>query len=119
MANPFDALLLMAIAHARDMLRGNLLLKQHQLEVDLRHVGLYNDELAHAIQDKPAEVLPLVSNQCYYPTSYIDRHACAVRECSHKSGTHHSLPSCGNHGGRRGGYFTIDDKNTSNTQIWT
>lgn len=43
------------------MLRGNLLLKQNQLEVDLRHVGLYNDELAHAIQDRPAEVLPLVS----------------------------------------------------------
>ncbi|KAF7978919.1 hypothetical protein HWV62_44452 [Athelia sp. TMB] len=46
----------------RDMLRGNLLLKQHQLEVDLRHVGLYNDELAHAIQDRPAEVLPLFEN---------------------------------------------------------
>jgi hypothetical protein len=44
----------------RDKLRGNLLLKQHQLEVDLRHVGLYNDELAHAIQDRPADVLPLV-----------------------------------------------------------
>ncbi|KZP32230.1 MCM-domain-containing protein [Athelia psychrophila] len=46
----------------RDMLRGNLLLKQNQLEVDLRHVGLYNDELAHAIQDRPAEVMPLFEN---------------------------------------------------------
>lgn len=45
----------------RDNLRANLLLKQHQIEVDLRHVGLYNDELAHAIQEKPGEVLPLVS----------------------------------------------------------
>lgn len=36
-------------------------MKQHQIEVDLRHVGLYNDDLAHAIQDRPAEVLPLVS----------------------------------------------------------
>jgi DNA replication licensing factor MCM5 len=26
----------------------------------LRHISLYNDELAHAIQDKPADVLPLV-----------------------------------------------------------
>ncbi|KAI0670194.1 ATP dependent DNA helicase [Trametes maxima] len=43
----------------RDKLRANLLLKQHQVEVDLRHVGLYNDELAHAIQEKPGEVLPL------------------------------------------------------------
>ena len=44
-----------------DKLRANLLLKQHFLEVDLRHVGLYNDELAHAIQDRPTDVLPLVS----------------------------------------------------------
>ncbi|TFY60482.1 hypothetical protein EVG20_g7401 [Dentipellis fragilis] len=46
----------------RDKLRANLLLKQYQLEVDLRHVGLYNDELAHAIQDRPADVLPLFEN---------------------------------------------------------
>ncbi|KAG6910571.1 hypothetical protein DXG01_009521 [Tephrocybe rancida] len=46
----------------RDKLRGNLLLKQHLLEVDLRHISLFNDELAHAIQDKPAEVLPLFEN---------------------------------------------------------
>jgi hypothetical protein len=51
---------LITLCVLRDKLRGNLLLKQHQLEVDLRHVGLYNDELAHAIQDKPAEILPLV-----------------------------------------------------------
>ncbi|KAI0803154.1 ATP dependent DNA helicase [Irpex lacteus] len=43
----------------RDKLRANLLLKQHQLEVDLRHIGLFNDELAHAIQERPAEILPL------------------------------------------------------------
>ena len=46
--------------HTRDKLRANLLLKQYFLEVDLRHVGLYNDELAHAIQDRPTDVLPLV-----------------------------------------------------------
>ncbi|PPQ69616.1 hypothetical protein CVT25_013699 [Psilocybe cyanescens] len=46
----------------RDLLRGNILLKQHLLEVDLRHVGLYNDELAHAIQDRPADVLALFEN---------------------------------------------------------
>ena len=43
-----------------DKLRANLLLKQFFLEVDLRHLGLYNDELAHAIQDRPTDVLPLV-----------------------------------------------------------
>ena len=32
------------------------------LEVDLRHVSLYNDELAHAIQDRPADILPLVNS---------------------------------------------------------
>lgn len=47
--------------YTSDKLRANLLLKQYFLEVDLRHVGLYNDELAHAIQDRPTEVLPLVS----------------------------------------------------------
>ncbi|KAG6820761.1 hypothetical protein H0H93_012025 [Arthromyces matolae] len=46
----------------RDQLRGNLLLKQYLLEVDLRHISLFNDELAHAIQDKPAEILPLFEN---------------------------------------------------------
>ncbi|KAF9229538.1 MCM-domain-containing protein [Gyrodon lividus] len=46
----------------RDKLRGNILLKQYQLEVDLRHLGLYNDELAHAIQDRPADILPLFEN---------------------------------------------------------
>ena len=49
-----------ADTRASDKLRANLLLKQYQLEVDLRHIGLYNDELAHAIQDRPAEILPLV-----------------------------------------------------------
>ena len=55
-----------------DMLRGNLLLKQYQLEVDLRHISLYNDELAHAIQDRPADILPLVSalDYKYSPTNY-------------------------------------------------
>jgi DNA replication licensing factor MCM5 len=35
-------------------------LKQYQLEVDLRNVGMFNDELAHAIQDRPSDILPLV-----------------------------------------------------------
>ncbi|KAH9982684.1 MCM2/3/5 family-domain-containing protein [Lactifluus volemus] len=43
----------------RDKLRANLLLKHYQLDVDLRHLSLYNDELAHLIQNKPADILPL------------------------------------------------------------
>ncbi|KAH8835924.1 MCM-domain-containing protein [Flagelloscypha sp. PMI_526] len=46
----------------RDKLRANVLLKQHFLEIDLRHLGLYNEELAHEIQDKPAEILLLFEN---------------------------------------------------------
>jgi len=58
----FHAFRLFTASHGMrsDKLRGNILLKQHLLEVDLRHVGLFNDELAHAIQDRPADVLPLV-----------------------------------------------------------
>jgi len=42
-----------------DQLRANLLLKLYALEVDLRHVNLFNPELAHAVQDRPADLLPL------------------------------------------------------------
>jgi DNA replication licensing factor MCM5 len=44
----------------RDKLRANLLIKLYLLEVDLRHVSLFHDEVAHAIQDRPSDVLPLV-----------------------------------------------------------
>ncbi|KAL0950795.1 hypothetical protein HGRIS_007559 [Hohenbuehelia grisea] len=46
----------------RDNFRGNLLLKQYLLEVDLRHISLFNEELAHALQERPAEILPLFEN---------------------------------------------------------
>ncbi|EAU93404.1 ATP dependent DNA helicase [Coprinopsis cinerea okayama7 len=46
----------------RDKLRANLLLKLYLLEIDLRHVSLFNDELAHAIQDRPGDILPLFEN---------------------------------------------------------
>lgn len=42
-----------------DQLRANLLLKVNALEVDLKHISLYNDDLAHKIQDKPTENIPL------------------------------------------------------------
>jgi DNA replicative helicase MCM subunit Mcm2 (Cdc46/Mcm family) len=42
-----------------DQLRANLLLKLYAIEVDLRHVNLFNPELAHAVQDRPADLLPL------------------------------------------------------------
>lgn len=45
-----------------DQLRANLLLKLYALEVDLRHVNLFNPELAHAVQDRPADLFPLFEN---------------------------------------------------------
>jgi DNA replication licensing factor MCM5 len=41
-----------------------MLLKHHYLEVDLRHVGLFNEDLAHSIQERPGDILPLVSAIC-------------------------------------------------------
>ncbi|TFK23099.1 ATP dependent DNA helicase [Coprinopsis marcescibilis] len=46
----------------RDKLRANILMKLYMLEVDLRHISLFNDELAHAIQDRPADILPFFEN---------------------------------------------------------
>ncbi|KIM28949.1 hypothetical protein M408DRAFT_329001 [Serendipita vermifera MAFF 305830] len=43
----------------RDQLRANLLLRIDSLEVELKHIALYNDDLAHAIQDRPGDTLPL------------------------------------------------------------
>ena len=43
----------------RDELRANILLRIYSLEVDLKHVALYNDDLAHALQDRPGDMLPL------------------------------------------------------------
>ena len=68
--------------YASDKLRANLLLKQYQLEVDLRHMGLYNDELAHAIQDRPAEILPLVSNNLGIGVK-LALIVAVVRDCGH------------------------------------
>ncbi|TFL06506.1 MCM-domain-containing protein [Pterulicium gracile] len=43
----------------RDALRANLLLKLHLLEVNLNHLILYHQDLGYAIQERPAEFLPL------------------------------------------------------------
>lgn len=45
----------------RDALRSALLLKHHTLEVDLRDLVAWNEELAQKVQDKPGEMIPLVS----------------------------------------------------------
>ena len=36
----------------------------HSLEVDLVHVREFNDRLGDALEDKPAEYLPLVRQWC-------------------------------------------------------
>ncbi|EJT97477.1 MCM-domain-containing protein [Dacryopinax primogenitus] len=42
----------------RDRLRANLLLKNYVLSVSLKDVGIWNEDLLHAIQDRPTEMVP-------------------------------------------------------------
>lgn len=45
----------------RDRLRSSLLLNHHSIDVDLRDLVVYNDELAQKVQEQPGEMIPLVS----------------------------------------------------------
>lgn len=45
----------------RDRLRTNLLAKVYAIEVELQHLIVYDEELAHSISNMPGELLPLVS----------------------------------------------------------
>jgi len=47
----------------RDRLRSSLLLHHHSLEVDLRDLGVWNEELGQKVQEQPGEMVPLVSTQ--------------------------------------------------------
>ncbi|KAF8329815.1 MCM2/3/5 family-domain-containing protein [Cantharellus anzutake] len=47
----------------RDQLRANVILKQYLLDVDLRHVGLFHEELGHAIQVHPGVLVPLFEKE--------------------------------------------------------
>lgn len=45
----------------RDRLRAALLMHHHTLEVDLKDLIVWNDELAQKVQEQPGEMVPLVS----------------------------------------------------------
>jgi DNA replication licensing factor MCM5 len=45
----------------RDRLRSALLMNHHTLEVDLKDLIVWNDELAQKVQEQPGEMVPLVS----------------------------------------------------------
>jgi DNA replication licensing factor MCM5 len=45
----------------RDRLRASLLLHHHTLDVDLRDLGVWNEELGQKVQEQPGEMVPLVS----------------------------------------------------------
>lgn len=45
----------------RDRLRANLLAKQNVLDVAVEHIALWNQQLAQQLNDRPGDVLPLVS----------------------------------------------------------
>ncbi|OWZ34947.1 minichromosome maintenance protein 5 (cell division control protein 46) [Cryptococcus neoformans AD2-60a] len=64
----------------RDALRSALLLKHHTLEVDLRDLVAWNEELAQKVQDKPGEMIPLLeaallkyARDLVRPTNEADR----------------------------------------------
>ncbi|KIR59749.1 minichromosome maintenance protein 5 (cell division control protein 46) [Cryptococcus bacillisporus CA1873] len=64
----------------RDALRSALLLKHHTLEVDLRDLVVWNEELAQKVQEKPGEMIPLLeaallkyARDLVRPTSEADR----------------------------------------------
>ncbi|OXG91458.1 minichromosome maintenance protein 5 (cell division control protein 46) [Cryptococcus neoformans A2-102-5] len=64
----------------RDALRSALLLKHHTLEVDLRDLVAWNEELAQKVQDKPGEMTPLLeaallkyARDLVRPTNEADR----------------------------------------------
>lgn len=44
----------------RDRLRSSLLLHHHSLEVDLRDLGVWNEELGQKVQEQPGDMVPLV-----------------------------------------------------------
>lgn len=46
----------------RDRLRSSLLLGRHTLEIDLRDLLLYNEELGQTVQERPGEVVPLLES---------------------------------------------------------
>ncbi|POV98383.1 hypothetical protein PSTT_14492 [Puccinia striiformis] len=43
----------------RDRLRTNLLAKVYAIEIELQHLIVYDEELAHSISNSPGEILPL------------------------------------------------------------
>ena len=46
----------------RDRLRSSLLMHHHTLEVDLRDLGMWNDELAQKVQTNPGDMIPLLES---------------------------------------------------------
>lgn len=45
-----------------DRLRSSLLARQHVVEIDLRDLNVYNEELSQLLQEKPGEMLPLLES---------------------------------------------------------
>ena len=45
----------------RDQIRENVLVKQYYCDIDIAHLISYDEELAHKLQQDPADIIPLVS----------------------------------------------------------
>ena len=50
-----------------DRLRSSLLLHHHTLDVDLRDLAVWNEELGQKVQETPGDMIPLVS---HHPTGW-------------------------------------------------
>ena len=54
---PTPPIPVICLAPGRDQLRQNLIVKRYLLEVDMDHLAMYSEELAHQLRQHPAEVL--------------------------------------------------------------
>jgi DNA replication licensing factor MCM5 len=48
------------LMEGRDRLRSSLLLHHHTLDIDLRDLVIWNEELAQKVQENPGDMIPLV-----------------------------------------------------------
>lgn len=49
----------------RDQIRENVLVKQYYCDIDIAHLISYDEELAHKLQQDPAEIIPLVRSSIF------------------------------------------------------
>lgn len=51
--------------NCRDQIRENVLSKQYYCDVDIAHLIAYNEQLAHRLNNEPADIIPLVQQDSH------------------------------------------------------